>query len=109
MSKEARQVPFTAYLEPTLWALAQTAVAQDNSTASSYVRQLILRDLKRRGILTDDIMLALLDGTGMDKIIAAQDAIKGVEALKSATAQVSIAEAEAEADKLDELVGTKPQ
>lgn len=92
MSKEARQVPFTAYLEPTLWALAQTAVDRDKTTASSYMRKLILDDLRKKDILTPEIMMSLLDGTGLDKIIASQ---------------ADAAAAEAEADALDELVSAK--
>lgn len=102
MSKEPRGVPFTTYLEATLWALAQTAVAQDNTTASSYLRKLILNDLKKKGILTPDIMMTLLDGTGLEKIVASQAAQATAE--EEALAQL---EQDAQDAELETLVSAK--
>lgn len=75
MAKESRQVPLTVYLEPTLWALMQKAVAADDTTASSYLRNLIIDDLRKRGIITEEIMTGMLKGTNLRDALAAMEAI----------------------------------
>lgn len=67
MPREIRQIPLTLYLEPTLWALHQQAVKQSNQgSSSSYLRELLVTDMKKRGILTPEIMLGMYEGTNMD-------------------------------------------
>lgn len=75
MAKEARQTPLTVYLEPTLWALMQKAVLQDDTTASSYLRNLIIDDLRQRGIITEEIMTGMLKGTNLRDALAAMEKI----------------------------------
>lgn len=77
MAKEARQTPLTVYMEPTLWALMQKAVAKDDSTASSYLRNLIIDDLRKRGIITEEIMTGMLKGTNLRDALAAMEKIMG--------------------------------
>lgn len=71
MGKELKATPFTAYIEPTLYALMQQAIANDDTTGSGYVRNLIIDDLYERKIITPEIMKGLLQGTNLDKVLRA--------------------------------------
>lgn len=71
MAREARVTPITVYIEPSLWILAQKVLMEKDITASSYVRNLVIDDLRKRGILTADLLAGLLTGTNMDTIMEA--------------------------------------
>lgn len=86
MAKEARQTPLTVYLEPTLWALMQKAVLQDDTTASSYLRNLIIDDLRQRGIINEEIMTGMLKGTNLRDALAAMEKIMGPTAINANSA-----------------------
>lgn len=71
MAREPRQTPVTVYIEASLWVLAQKVLTERDITASSYIRNLVIDDLRKRGILTADLLAGLLTGTNMDTIMEA--------------------------------------
>lgn len=71
MAREPRQTPVTVYIEPSLWILAQKVLNERDITASSYIRNLVIEDLRKRGILTPDLLAGLLTGTNMDSLLQA--------------------------------------
>lgn len=75
MAREARQTPITVYIEASIWLLAQSAINSEDTTASSYIRNLLITDLRKRGILTEDLLVGLLTGKNLDTITEALHAV----------------------------------
>lgn len=75
MSREPRGTPITVYIEASIWMLAQSALLAEDITASSYIRNLIITDLRARRILTEELLVGLLTGKTLDTI---QEALAAV-------------------------------
>ena len=52
--RELRVVPVMVHLEPTLHTKLLEMVDRDQDTASTTFRSLLVKELKRRNMLTDD-------------------------------------------------------
>lgn len=58
-AKEKRRSPATCNLEPTLQRIVTDVAAKMGLTVSSYLRRLILADLKEKGLLPDSVLAKL--------------------------------------------------
>ena len=54
---EKRTSNIMVNIEPTLMEIVERLLAKDNTSASSYCRSLILRDLQERGLLPIETLL----------------------------------------------------
>lgn len=57
---ERRSEQIMITIEPTFRKVLDTLLTENHQTASSYFRQLMLTDFRQRGLLTDDIIDAVL-------------------------------------------------
>ena len=64
-SPEERRIQFMLNLEPTYASLFKKAAASLSVSYSTYLRMLVLTDLRKRGLLTADHMLAVETGENM--------------------------------------------
>lgn len=62
---ENRDKPLMINLERTFYELIATLCTQLNMSMSTYMRQLALVDLNKRGLLTKEVLTAVLTGTPM--------------------------------------------
>lgn len=66
-----RSEVFAVYLEPLLQAVLQEGVlSQSGESASLYARNLIFADLKTRGLITPEIMEALVTGQTLTESVS---------------------------------------
>lgn len=59
---EVRDKPIMVHLEPTFFDALQRAVIKDDTTASSYIRSLIIEDLLNKGLITHRIVTLVTTG-----------------------------------------------
>ena len=53
---ERRSVNQLVSIEPTVFQALQLAMANESLTASSYMRRLLIQDLKEKGLLTTEML-----------------------------------------------------
>lgn len=59
---EPRKKQIVVNIENTLHDVAQSAAGKDNVSASSYVRNLIIKDLIERGMIDDNLLTKMFTG-----------------------------------------------
>jgi hypothetical protein len=57
---EGKSRQFMINIEPTLYELLQGVLNAENVSASSFMRSLLVAELNRRGLLTEEVMLTIL-------------------------------------------------
>jgi hypothetical protein len=53
-------------LEPTFYEIMQKVLIKEDMSASSYLRSLVIKDLQRRGLVTEDVLASVLLGRGSE-------------------------------------------
>lgn len=59
---EPRKKQIVVNIESSLHEVAQSAAGKDNVSTSAYVRNLIIKDLIERGMMTDSLLARMLTG-----------------------------------------------
>jgi hypothetical protein len=67
---ESRDAQIMINLEVSIMALVKKVMRENNISASSYARKLILHDLAGRGILTQEIMLQVMTTDSVEELQA---------------------------------------
>lgn len=57
---EHRSKSVEVVMEPTFYEILQTFVGQTNQAASAYIRNLIIADLRNRGLITESILASVV-------------------------------------------------
>lgn len=61
--KQSRSCNIMVNIEPAIFALVRDLIDKDGASASGYARKLIIDDLRRRGVLTDNMLADLVIGS----------------------------------------------
>lgn len=62
MAAETKDKSIMVNIEPTFYEMLQILTEKEDISVSAYCRQLIIKDLRDRGLLTDNMMIKVLVG-----------------------------------------------
>jgi len=57
---ETREKYLSVAMEPTLVAILRALIRHEKVTQSAYLRSLVIKDLRERGLLTESVMHSIL-------------------------------------------------